>query len=136
MSKKRITSAMCAMALATACSPAPRSIVGTYVVDVAPGGQAFIGNVGQWRMTLGADGQYVSTLGDSIRMSGTYRVDDDRFALTDVEGENNCSTFGNDSATGTYRFRFDGDVLKLVVERDECRPRREVLANYPLRRVE
>ena len=136
MGKTCIVAAIFAIALTSGCARAPDSLVGTYVVDVPPGGQAFLGNVGQWRMTLRPDGQYVSTLGEAIRIGGTYRIEADRFVLTDTEGPNNCSTYGNDLTTGAYRYRFDGEVLRLTVERDECRPRREVLANYPLRRVD
>jgi hypothetical protein len=125
----------CSLAVAS-CTRGPASITGTYVVDVPPGGQAFVANIGQWRMTLAPDGTYVSTLGEKARIEGTYRVDADRIVLADAAGAGNCSVYGNDHATGAYRYAFEGDLLTLVVEHDECRPRREVLANYPLRRVD
>ena len=65
--------------------------VETYVVDVPPGGQAFIGNVGQWRMRIDADGGYVSTLGETIRIGGRWTAEGDRLVFADQHGDGNCS---------------------------------------------
>jgi hypothetical protein len=79
-------------------------------------------------LSFGADGAYRVLQGDKAMVEGTFKVDGDSVALTDVSGSFACPASGR---TGVYSWRFDGHALTLTKMSDACEDRANDLTGHP-----
>lgn len=84
----------------------------------------------EFKVTFTFDGKYFVKREDKIRVEGTYVISGDKIVLTDKSGEAAC--LESDTATGRYKWKYNGKKLIFNKIEDMCEGRIQSLTNEPV----
>ena len=77
-------------------------------------------------------GKFSVNKGDEVLVEGEYTVKGDQLQLTDKRGLIACT--GEGQETGTYGWKYEGDVLTLSKLEDKCEGRSAAMTSRPWKR--
>ncbi len=116
---RALTLVICAVVGASIAFAATDFPLGSYTVE----GYAII---------FADEGKFRVSKGDEVLVEGEYTVKGDRLQLTDKRGVIACT--GDGQETGTYGWKYEGDVLTLSKVEDKCEGRSAAMTARPWKR--
>src|SRR5688572_33406968 len=87
---------------------------------------------GEYTIVFADKGQFRVSTGEKLVVEGEYTVKGEQLILTDKQGELACT--GEDVATATYRWKYEGEMLTLTKVDDKCPGRSAGLTAGPWKR--
>jgi hypothetical protein len=87
---------------------------------------------GEYTIVFADKGEYRVSSGEKLVVEGEYKVKGEELILTDKRGELACA--GEDMATATYRWKYEGEMLTLTKVEDKCSGRSAGLTAGPWKR--
>ena len=87
---------------------------------------------GEFTIFFGDKGEFRVTQGEEMQVEGDYTVDKDLLTLIDKRGPLACTGAGMDK--GTYRWKYEAEVLTFTKVNDECSGRSAALPAEPWKR--
>ncbi len=86
--------------------------------------------VGEHVMTFTADGKVSRVVGGKLHLKGRYASTPEHLVITDEEGPGQCQA---ERATGIYKWKREGDDVRLTTVEDLCRWRAFAVTREPWR---
>ena len=110
------------------CAAVGASIAFAAAADFPLGSYAVEG----YAIVFADEGKFRVSKGDEVLVEGEYTVKGDRLQLTDKRGVIACT--GDGQETGTYGWKYEGDVLTLSNVEDKCEGRSAAMTARPWKR--
>ena len=89
--------------------------------------------IGEWNVQLKEDGAFAVSRDGHIVSEGKYEATSDQLVISDEKGEMACID-PPEIATGTYKYEYSENGLKLTTVQDNCGGRNLVLTLHALTR--
>lgn len=86
----------------------------------------------EYAIVFADKGQFRVSKGENVMVEGEYTVKGDQLQLTDKRGPIACT--GADKETGTYGWKYEGEVLTLSKVEDKCEGRSAAMTAKPWKR--
>lgn len=87
---------------------------------------------GEYTIVFADKGQFRVSTGEENVVEGEYTVKGEQLILTDKRGRLACT--GDGMATGTYQWKYEGEMLTLTKAEDKCSGRSSGLTAGPWKR--
>lgn len=87
---------------------------------------------GEFAILFGDKGQFRVSKGEEVQVEGEYTVEKDQLTLMDKSGPLACT--GEGMAKGTYRWKFEAEMLTFTIVDDKCAGRSAALPSQPWKR--
>jgi hypothetical protein len=111
--------ATCAVVGASLAFAAADFPLGAYAID-------------EFAIVFADKGQFSVSKGENVMVEGEYTVKGDQLRLTDKRGPRACT--GEGQEPGTYRWKYEGEVLTLSKVEDNCEGRAAAMTAKPWKR--